>query len=121
MENLDLDYQIMVLLAEHPDAIISSPVNLHREQDFEPLEDLCKSWGTNAVLIQFYNLEEYQLVGRSGERSCYQLTAVAEVFLRAVDEHGGWPKVKKAAIDLPVRPVMNEVCRWVLDGCPSVG
>ena len=120
MEDLDLDYKLLALLAHYPDVGIKCPLNLQGKQEFEPLEALCQTWGTMIVYEHFCLLEEYGLVERSSrDPACYGLTVVATAFLGEIEEQGGWADVKERAVKCPVRPVMREVSRWVLDGCPN--
>lgn len=117
MENLDLGYRVMVLL-QHPDADIGCPLNLHGRQSFCPLEDLCREWGTETVYVHFCQLEAYGLVGRGGDPPRYVVTPEGAAFLSEIGERGGWDLVKKRVVEQPVRPIMYEVCRWVMDRAP---
>ena len=119
MENLDLGYRLLALLADRRDTGIECPLSLWGEQEHEPLEALCQTWGATTLYAHFCLLEEYGLVERPGDAARYGLTARATAFLGEIGERGGWASVKERAVGCPVRPVMREVSRWVLDGCPD--
>ena len=117
MENLDLGYRLLDLLADHRDGI-AAPLSVWGKQENEPLRAFCGTWCATTLYAHFCLLEEHGLVERLGDAAHYGLTPKATAFLGEVRERGGWDDVKERAVECPVRPVMREVSRWVLDGCP---
>ena len=121
MENLDLGYGLMKLAqkqsADGVGALLLTSNTLNQET--QVVQALCKKWGPANVLSHLYLLAEYGLIYRPDDLPRYWLSPMGKAFLSSVDNGPGWAWVKQGVADTPVRPTMNEVCRWVSDGCPT--
>ena len=114
--DLDLEFQIMTVLENHPALAPTYPLNLMVRPQNRRWGKLYDKYGGMNLLMHLYKLEEEGFVGRNESLLKYVLTDEGDGFLDRVAHEGGWNTVKRAAEKRPVRLLMPEIWRWLSSG-----
>ena len=116
--DLDIQYEILSRWAAHRDHVIAfMPAALDRRTEpfLQPILDRSKSYID--FMMHIYGLySDGLLASRRGEDESteYCLMPLVYDFVTAVEQNGGWQKVREMAEKRPVRMTMDNIARWVL-------